>query len=258
MHFDLLSDLHENWWPVDQRINYAGLGTSLLAVVAGDISQDWNYTHDYLADMARHYRHVIFVDGNHEHNGANNIQANCDQFLDRIKNLDNVTYLHKSAIILDDTAFIGCNGWWTYDFCEPEMSKQDCWLELLLQTNDEYKMSENLHVAREEYRYLVQQLQIFDADFRINNIVIVTHTAPLKRFRYIPASMSEANMGRAGNSFMANALRYNTNKKIRAWCFGHVHKQWDETIDGIRYVCNPRGRPGDDLSQVYYPKLIEV
>ena len=80
MHVDLYSDLHDNWWSKDKLLNYRGLGTSLVAVVAGDISNDWDYTYATLVEMARCYRHVIFVDGNHEHNHQMDIEANCAAF----------------------------------------------------------------------------------------------------------------------------------------------------------------------------------
>lgn len=258
MHFDLYGDLHDNWWSKDKLLNYRGLGTSLVAVVAGDISNDWDYTYATIVEIARCYRHVIFVEGNHEHNHQQDIEANCAAFQAKLRNHSNITYLYKSCLVLDDTAFVGCNGWWTFDFCQPEISTADCWNSLIDSTYSEKLMSEIFITAKTDAKILYEQVETFNSDPRINNIVVVTHTAPLQKFRYINPNMPQYHMGRTGNSLLNLSLNANTNKKIRTWCFGHVHTQYDEVIDGIRYVCNPRGREEENIGTVYFPKLIEI
>jgi len=256
MHFDLYSDLHDNWWPKDQLLDYKGLGTSLVAVVAGDISNNWDYSFNTLLEIGQHYRHVIFVDGNHEHNHQSNISENCAKFQERLSPYRNITFLYKSCIVLDDTAFVGCNGWWTYDFCQPEVSTAECWDGLLNNVYHESLQSEIFITAKLEAQTLLNQVETFNNDPRIGNIVVVTHTSPMQKFRYINPEMEFFHMGRAGNSLMSLVLNANTNKKISTWCFGHVHKEYDEVIDGIRYVCHPRGRAEENIGQIYYPKLI--
>ena len=258
MHVDLYSDLHDNWWSKDKLLNYRGLGTSLVAVVAGDISNDWDYTYATLVEMARCYRHVIFVEGNHEHNHQQDIEANCAAFQEKLRNHNNITYLYKSCIVLDDTAFVGCNGWWTFDFCEPEISTTQCWESLIDTTYTEKLQSEIFIQAKMDAKILYDQVETFNNDPRISNIVVVTHANPIKKFRYITLSMEQYHLGRTGNSLLSLCLNANTHKKIRTWCFGHVHRQYDEIIDGIRYVCNPRGREEENIGSVYFPKLIEI
>jgi predicted phosphodiesterase len=257
MHFDLYSDLHDNWWSKEKLLNYKGLGTSLVAVVAGDISNDWDYTFNSLVKISECYRHVIFVDGNHEHNHKPNLIESCYKFQERLSSYRNITYLYKSAIVLDDTAFVGCNGWWTYDFCTPQVSTPDCWHSLINEGFDENRLSEIFMTAKIETKNLKNQVESFNHDPRINNIVVITHTSPLKKFGYINPDMGYHHMGRAGNSMMSKILEVNTNNKIRVWCFGHVHHRVDETIDGIRYVCHPRGREEEGIGEIYFPKLIE-
>jgi len=253
-----MSDLHDNWWPKDQLLNYKGLGTSLVAVVAGDISNDWDYTYHQLVELSKHYQHVIFTDGNHEHGHQPYLAENCLAFQERLANHNNITYLYKTCIVLDDTVFVGCNGWWTYDFCKPEVSQTDCWERLVNHGFTNEALSEIFVTAKLDAKTLVNQVESFTSDPRINNIVVVTHTAPLQRFAYINPDMESFHLGRAGNIFMSAVLDADINNKIRAWCFGHVHKEWDEVVDGVRYVCHPRGRAEENIGQIYYPKLIEI
>jgi len=257
MHFDLISDLHENFWPPEQNLKWKGLGTSLVCVVAGDISNDWNYSYEKLVEIGNHYRHVIFVDGNHEHGHKPDLHGHCAEFAEKLANHDNITFLHKSVIILDDTAFVGCNGWWTYDFCQPEVSNFECWDYLISEGWSDDKLAEIMAVAKVEAKMLYNQIETFNSDPRINNIIVVTHTSPLRKFRFITPEMHTAHYGRAGNSLMQTVLLANTNKKIKGWCFGHCHHEVDETIDGIRYICHPRGRSDEGIGNIYFPKLVQ-
>jgi len=257
MHFDLCSDLHENFWPPEQNLKWEGLGTSLVCVIAGDVSNDWNYTYKKLVEISDHYRHIIFVDGNHEHGHKPDLHYHNVEFQLRIAEHNNITYLHKSVIVLDDVAFVGCNGWWTYDFCGPEISNFECWDHLVGQGWSDEKLAEIMAVAKTEAKMLYNQIETFNNDPRINHIVVVTHTAPKRKFRFITPDMHPAHYGRAGNSMMQTVLLANTNKKIKIWCFGHCHHEIDETIDGIRYICHPRGRSDEGIGNIYFPKLVQ-
>ena len=39
--------------------------------------------------------------------------------------------------------------------------------------------------------------------------------------------------------------------KLSHWLFGHTHYDICDKIDGVEYVCNPRGRP-DDFNRLEY------
>jgi predicted phosphodiesterase len=61
------------------------------------------------------------------------------------------------------------------------------------------------------------------------------------------------------NKRLAEALLHDKEKKIKAWCFGHYHWPVDETVDGVRYVCNPLGRENTPwYRSPYFAKRIEV
>jgi len=258
MHFDLISDLHCDFWEPEQQINWTGLPTSLVAVVAGDISRDWSYTYDYLLMLTHHYRHVIFVDGNHEHDMKIDIWGNSQKLQARLADNDRISYLCRSTVVLDDTAFIGCNGWWTYDFAMPEMSRQQCWDMLIDENKYDPEFQHSIfQEALADAESLVRHLIRANTDPRIRNVVIVTHSAPVIEARWTPPGMPWQHMGRAGNSLMDKCLKIDMNNKTRAWVFGHVHTEFDLTRDGIRYVCHPRGTPAMG-SVIYYPKMVSI
>ncbi len=74
---DIISDLHIDHWdvtigvkyPCGSRIHHPFKITpqSDILIVAGDISDDLELSLKYLDEVSKHYKKVLFVDGNHEH-----------------------------------------------------------------------------------------------------------------------------------------------------------------------------------------------
>jgi predicted phosphodiesterase len=131
MKFDLISDLHLDFWGDNENINWDGLGTSLVAVVLGDISYDISRSYKTIVDISKHYKYVIFVDGNHEHNNQCGFQEHNQQLKNELGKYQNITFLNRNAIVIDGTAFVGANGWWTFDFMEPEISREEAYFYFL-------------------------------------------------------------------------------------------------------------------------------
>ena len=258
MQFDLISDLHIERWSHDKQINWEGLGTSLVAVIAGDVSLDLNTTYSTVLEISKHYRHTIFVDGNHEHAGKGNIHARKQEIANRFGKYRNISYLFKNTLVLDGTAFIGANGWYSYDFCEPYISKQDCIDTLVMSGKDQDVLMEQWNTAIEDAEFLSSAVMNCSADSSIKDIVLITHTLPHQDLTWMPSYDDIASLGLQGSSYLQTVSDHDVNSKIKVWCYGHVHQANDRTIDGIRYVSNPRGLPGQTGAQeIYYPKYIK-
>jgi Icc-related predicted phosphoesterase len=260
MKFDLISDLHNNFWPSNSRINWEGIGTSLVAVVLGDINSDVEDTYRTVVDISKYYKYVIFVDGNHEHNNQCNFQEHNRLIKSKFSKYQNIQYLNRSAIVIDNVAFMGVNGWWTFDFMEPEISRDDAYLYFV--NNSIYSepfLHEVFDTARQDAMISCEIMTKLTVDPAIREIVMLTHTAPHKKFADVLINQHPVHFTRCGSSFLPEVLRYDTNKKLKAWCFGHVHQDFDEVIDGIRYVSHPRGRQDDSPQNLfYYPKMIDT
>lgn len=261
MNFDLISDLHIDLWPKEQKINFKGLGTSLTCVVAGDVSQNLQTTIDFLYQLSDHYKQVIFVDGNHEHKPFyNNIVSNCEYLESELSKKSNITYLWDSTCIFGSTAIVGTNGWWTFDFLEPQINRLDQINAFCL--NEGFDSSTAINIwdeAVENGEFLTNVVSDFNKTEMIEEIVIITHTVPRKDLINSVSYMSIGDYGKMYNSNFENVFAADVKKKISTWCFGHYHMAaWDKVINGVRYVSNPRGRPDDSLFPIYYPKLITL
>lgn len=260
MKFDLISDLHKDFWNHTDQVQWDGIGTSLLAVVLGDVSFDINETYKTIVDISKHYKYVIFVDGNHEHNNQCGFQEHNRWLKNELSKYHNISFLNRNAIVLDGVAFVGANGWWTFDFMEPEISREDAyWYFLSNSIYSEPYMQEVIHTAREDASIMCEIVAKLTVDSSVSEIVMLTHTAPFHKFVDVQQPQHPANYARCGSSFLLKILDFDINSKIKNWCFGHVHQEFDEVIDDIRYICHPRGRQDDSPQNLfYYPRMIQT
>ncbi len=262
MQFDLVSDLHLDLWDENTK-DWKGIGTSLCCVVAGDVSRNPKLTVSFLKHLCEAYSHVIFVDGNHEHyRHYHDLETNEYAIEDALANNSNFHYLADSSLVVDGTAFVGTNGWWTFDF--PEIAGVGNKIEAMdaFCAKENYAMRDAINVwtaAQEHAEFLGEVVMNLQDNDDIHEIVIVTHTVP--RIDLIPISPGSnlVDWAKIGNSSMQEVLNYDIEGKISTWCFGHYHPyHCDIMLDGVRYVSHPRGRPSDAISPVYYPKKIDT
>ena len=262
MRFDLVSDLHKDFWDDSEQVNWEGLGTSLVNCTLGDISFDPNVTYSTIVDISKHYKYTIFVDGNHEHNNQCGIQLHNQQLKNELSKYQNIVFLNRSAIVIDGSAFVGANGWWSFDFMEPEITKDEAYM-YFVDNNifSEPFMHEIYHTAIEDAHVLSEIVAKLTNDSAVFEIIMLTHTSPLKEFMDFKnfEHQHPAHFSRCGSSHLASILKADQNKKIKTWCFGHIHQEFDKIVDGVRYICHPRGRKDDCPENLfYYPKMIET
>ena len=257
--FDLISDLHVDTWP--EPFDWTGMPTSIMAVVAGDISRDRELLYKTLRHLGECYRVVIFIDGNDEHRWSlDNLGQSYQELADEIDKIENVVYLQDNVVVIDGVGFIGTNGWWTYDFDNTDSydhSKQ--WFA------ETYKL--NLHtanaievMAQQDVRYLTKIIKRLQTHQDIQKLVVVTHTPPsIELLEHDIELEGTHRINCSGNSHILKAFIEDTEDKIDTWCFGHYHNDVDKTIHGVRYVNNCRGRGGTKWCKtVYNPKKIKI
>lgn len=258
--FDLISDLHIDFWPSEDNLRWEGLGTSLVAVVLGDISYDIEKAYKTIVDISKHYRYVVFVDGNHEHGNQCGFQEHNAILKNRLSKYQNISFLNRSAVVIDGVAFVGANGWWTFDFCEPKISIDEAYLYYM--ANGIYTepfMQEVYATAKEDAAIMAEMVAKLTIDPAVHEIVMLSHTSPSNIFIEKGTFQDTIEYTRCGNSRLLGAINYDIEEKISTWCFGHVHKEYDQIFDGIRFVSHPRGRQDDcPHNKIYYPKLIDL
>lgn len=249
-------------------------GSNIL-LIAGDISNNVNYTLRYLEHISKNYDRVLYVDGNHEHysnviikqryNNQTHIIEEQKKVVSSI-NIDETTmieyqsekvhYLGKEPFIIDDTAFIGVNGWYNFSAGIGTEKKQiNTWN---LYSNDSVYINFNTLTPKEyairDSERLAAWVKSYQNDDNIKNIVILTHTIPtMKGITQKPHDLVWSSInGAYANLTMNKVVEADINKKIKLWVFGHTHYRHDFLENNIRYICFPRGYNNkDDMKTIW-------
>jgi hypothetical protein len=239
--FDLISDLYLDYWP--EPIDWAGLPTSLIGVVAGDLSEDLDRTVYELHRIGQTYRQVLYIDGDLEHaQNLNNVNSNRNYLYRKLRLNDNINYLHEHTVIINNVAFVAANLWWSPGDTLADRQDQD-WIQ------DMQVLS--LHHADLEYlRNTIHRLQ---QQNRVSRIVVISHTVP--NTELIACAPHSPNLAVDASDYVEVE---DTHQKISHWCFGHWPRSVNYTQDHCTYVSNPRGKPADSSGLTYYPLRVEV
>lgn len=259
MQFDLISNLHIETWSPDQQVKWQGLGTSLVALVLGNVSASLNKSYQTVIEISKHYKHLIFLDGDLEHDGTCPINETREIIKEKFNKYRNITYLYRNSIILDNVAFIGSHGWYSFDFCEPIVSKQQCFHALIDQGMSQDRLFDQWEMAMEDAAYIASGVEHFSRDKAVDQVVVATYSCPQVHILPQPKTiLDQQDLGSMGSSFFQEVYAKDKNKKIKTWAFGNHPNVCDQTINGIRYVCNPRGTPAtSSTNYYYYPMLVK-
>jgi len=255
---DLISDLHVESW---NNFDWEGQPTSPYCIVAGDVSRDRARLVETLWHLGEQYAGVFYIDGNDEHRHAvDDLGGSYADLAEDVKNIPNVVYLQSNVVIVNGIAILATNGWWTYDF-DPKVDFDETvkWYREYVNSSESSAVAIN-GVAYHDAAYFANSVEKLQTQPDVRAIILVTHTLPAPWI--VEHDLDLINTYRyntMGNSYITSALDRDTENKIKAWCFGHYHKDFDQVKDGIRYVNNCRGRGDTPWSQAaYYPKRITI
>lgn len=264
MDFHVVSDLHIDHWDLNLYVKYPhGERKNFpfpleknkgILIIAGDISDDLDLSIEFLNKISNFYEKILYIDGNHEHINKYPKLYTTEEIDSKIKN-NKINYLRKNHFLHEKTVFLGVSGWWNY--CNMD--------EKIVEKNKEYfknwfpGVTDELSLdfinntnskSIEEFEILKEEVSNYEKDENIENIIIVTHTVPLQ----IMARKEE--IGTDCNTNFEKIIE--NNKKIKLWIFGHNHSKFDNTINGIRFISNPRGRPNDFDREIYTQQKIVI
>lgn len=246
MKFDLVSDLHIDYW--DENTDWIARKNSDLLVVAGDICDDQDLAIEYIKMLGNIYDTVLWVDGNHEHEKSNKYPI--ESCRDYHRKINHSGFLPIKSSIIENTAFIGACGWWNYCFAEPVLSKEYIKEQFGERVNkqvvDEFEL-----LVEQDKAWIVKELETTQAE----SVVLITHTLPHRLlFCEDEHIRNDWYRGMFGNTLMETV----NDPRIKYWCYGHSHHQSHKTINGVDYVCNPRGRPKTNHYADYAPTTLEI
>ena len=257
--FDLISDLHVDSWP--EEFDWTGRATSPHALVLGDIAQDRDLLVHALTNLAQCYQAVFDVDGNTEHkNFMDDLGASYVDLTERLNSIKNLVYLQDNVVVIDGVAILGTNGWWGYDFDQSISPEQSALWHKEFENYNIETIQNIKRMSTADANYMISGVKRLQTHLDVKKIVMATHTVPNPALIAHDIELDGSlKFNTLGNRYMQHALAPDLENKIHTWCFGHYHRPVDQTMGGINYLCNPRGRGNTPWSQTpYYPRRIEI
>lgn len=270
--FDIMSDLHIDSWSNKYNRKYKKgkisevplklINTeSEYLIIAGDISDNIERTFEYLNNLSNYYELILFIDGNHEHTENFPNLLDYEDIYNILKKNKKIIYLRKESFIMEDTVFVGCNGWWNYnnkdEITIKEYLKDGHLSYYNFNPEDKLNLIKNIiNKADEEFTYLNNEINKYDKNYKINNIVVITHTIPNVNFGH--SFMRESINNNFSTQYNSRFKELSLSKKIKYWIFGHVHGQHNINDNNINFICHPRGCPGDYNREDYKEKQIDL
>ena len=258
VHLDLISDLHVETWG---QFDWTGQPTSPYCVVAGDIARDRALVIDTLEHLSTVYAGVFYIDGNDEHRDRlDDLGFSYKELAALVGQIPNVVYLQDNVAVVNGVAIVATNGWWSYDF-DPFLDTEQSieWYR----NHADVSMNTAIEISGVAYNdaaYIRNSVAKLQRHKDVKAIVMVSHTVPAPWIiSHDPELADSWRFNSMGNSHLAMALSEDTERKIKAWCFGHYHRPVDRIQDGVRYVNNCKGRSDTEYQQAaYYPKRISI
>jgi Icc-related predicted phosphoesterase len=225
-----------------------------------DIMQGAKHTRnrDFMSRCSFQFPHVIYIMGNHEHyhgdyaTSADILRKFCAEW-------DNVHFLDKEQIKIDDVTFIGGTLWTDMngedaltmrhiagmmnDFRIVKNSNR----EVTYKTFDEGSDNPTFRTrtssfspadAVEDHRAMMAYVQTIIEGRYDEKFVVVGHHAPSKASTH-PRYKDEEVMNGGYSTNLDDFII--DHPQIKLWTHGHTHEDFDYRVGSTRVVCNPRG-----------------
>jgi len=272
MKIAVCSDIHLEFGDIDLK-NEDGADVLILGgdiLVAADIGRPdphgimegarSNRIRDFMSRCSFQFPHVIYIMGNHEHyNGDYAVTGH--RLREFCAAWDNVHFLDKDSIKIDDVTFIGGTLW-------TDMNREDpLTLHGIRSMMNDFRCVDNSNRevsfktfdaagnftgfstrtpsfcpedAVEDHRQMLDRIKT-TIELRTSDdekFVVVGHHAPSKRSTH-PRYKDEQLMNGGYSSDLEEFIL--DRPQIKLWTHGHTHEDFDYLVGETRIVCNPRG-----------------
>ena len=199
-----------------------------VLVLAGDITMARHYEdlENAFKPLARKYRHILYVPGNHEYYRSSPTQV-ARNLAKLAKDVPQVVIPENGAVVIGGQKFVGGTMWFRQD---PTGQANRRFMSDFSQIQDFEPWVYDQNIAFE--RALAVQAEAGD--------VVVTHHLPAAQ------SVPPRFVGSALNAFFVSDMTpYLRELQPKLWIHGHTHDRCDYVIDQTRVVANPLGYPNE-------------
>jgi hypothetical protein len=267
MKFILVSGLHVDHYPDHQQIDWHVVHRWTRAdtlVIAGNISDSLDRTMQEILLARRAFRHVVFVDKSCEHHDGRQAPQGSDELQRFAEQHDGIHYLgHGPGVVIDHTLVCGIAGWHSLHIGANRPQTQENQQGRDRHDADVLDLSTAVLAdvsPTHRFEPLAQRVRDAAADQSIYEIVIVTDLVPhadaiTLTGDHIGDLEAEAVCTAALVPIWLDCL---DGGKLTTWCFGRSPVAQDFMDNGVRFISNPRGYPGETRDSPYTVRFIDT
>lgn len=252
MKIQIMSDLHLEF---GTNFKFTPPADDTVLVLAGDILP-WVEKPAYVKwvhSFNELYKAVIIIAGNHEFYGGGDVVYDPKDMLTTFaREFNNVWFLEKDFVIIDDVAFIGTCLW--TDFNNQDMGVIFSAVAMMndfatIRYDGEYFTNNHWYEENQASRAFISNA--LDATHGKKQVVVTHH---LPSMMGIHPRFEGSNLNHAyANTGLDNLI---FEKAPDLWIHGHSHETMDWVLgDVTRIVANPRGYEGYELNENFNPQF---
>ena len=242
MKFQVISDIHLEYYDKYPGLNYFIEPKSPILVLAGDICY-YKHKHfmPFFKEASMCFQYVVFVPGNHEYYMKSYVDLNFDTFESvdikmkkKLNIFNNVYFLQKDTVVINNIKFIGASLWYE-NFNKNQLNNivPTQHNKFILYNNNLMPHPDTISkINKDHYDWLKQQVKIKEGYYNI----VVTH--------YLPSNKCIADEYlKSPDNFLFVSDCESLFKHTNYWIYGHTHIGKRFIMDNCLIICNPYGLP---------------
>lgn len=192
--------------------------------LCGDIGNPFSKSyHDFIKDMSCSFDKVFLISGNHEYWQNKYCMSDVDDKITNLaNNFNNVNYLNKSIVDIDDYQILGCTLWSSRDILSVDNSK-------IRINNKNVTINDinNLHY---------QHVQFINENINKPCIVLTHH---LPTYQLVETKYRVGTFSKFRSLYSSNLENY-IREPIYAWLCGHSHSNHSCYVNNVFCGINAR------------------
>lgn len=234
MKLRYFSDLHLEFIKakdIERFLEQIPVGPDEICVLAGDIGHPRDSKYDrFMEFISQNFKKAFVIPGNHEYYGYPIVETQ-DFMKSYFEKFHNISLLYNTCEVYEGYCFVGTPLWSHV-------------------SNPQYKINDMYQIPRFDcFQYnLLHRLSVDFLTEALNHekCIVITHHMPsfsLIDEKYLTSAMRPYNQWFACD---LDELILSKKDNIQAWFYGHTHTPSETKIEGIPFLCNPVGYPGEN------------
>ena len=226
------SDLHLEFIKskdIDRFLRQISPGCDEVCILAGDIGNPLDGKYDtFMKFISQNFMKTFVISGNHEYYGRP-MDTTRKHMKTYFEVLENISFMDNSCQMYQGYCFVGTTLWSHITQPQYKINDMNCIPGL------DYIEYNRLNGECVEF--------LTDALAKNDNCIVITHHMPSRSLiheKYLTKAMLPY------NQWFYCDLDHLFRSNIKAWFYGHTHTPSSTTIQGIPFLCNPIGYPGEN------------